>query len=87
MADNYLDHVLQHFLSLNQAIEDVRQRIVTVSGVSYASQDARQVALVMCTHIWRFSPITGDVHMYGNNNERRTSAMGPTDSQWNNTTG
>jgi len=39
------DQVLQDLQSLNQAIEDIRQKIVTVSGVSYASQDARQVAL------------------------------------------
>ncbi|MEW6499794.1 MAG: hypothetical protein AB1589_46120, partial [Cyanobacteriota bacterium] len=39
------DQVLQDFLSINQAIEEIRQRIVTVSGVSYASQDARHVAL------------------------------------------
>ena len=37
--------VLRDLQSLNQAIEDIRQRIVTVSGVSYASQDARHVAL------------------------------------------
>jgi hypothetical protein len=39
------DQVLQDLQSLNQAIEDIRQKIVTVSGVSYASQDARHVAL------------------------------------------
>ncbi len=39
------DQVLEDLQSLNQAIEDIRQKIVTVSGVSYASQDARHVAL------------------------------------------
>ncbi|MEG8990929.1 hypothetical protein VJY32_14285 [Ignavibacteria bacterium 4148-Me] len=39
------DQVLQDLQSINQAIEAIRQRIVTVSGVSYASQDARHVAL------------------------------------------
>jgi len=39
------DQVLKDLQSLNQAIEDIRQKIVTTSGVSYASQDARQVAL------------------------------------------
>lgn len=39
------DQILKDLLSLNQAIEDIRQKIVTVSGVSYASQDARHVAL------------------------------------------
>lgn len=39
------DQVLKDLQSLNQTIEDIRQKIVTVSGVSYASQDARQVAL------------------------------------------
>jgi hypothetical protein len=39
------DQVLKDLQSLNQAIEDIRQKIVTVSGVSYASQDARHVAL------------------------------------------
>lgn len=37
--------VLKDLQSLNQAIEDIRQKIVTVSGVSYESQDARHVAL------------------------------------------
>lgn len=37
--------VVKDLQSLIQAIEDIRQKIVTVSGVSYASQDARQVAL------------------------------------------
>jgi hypothetical protein len=37
--------VLEDFLRLNQAIEDIRKKIETVSGVSYKSQDARQVAL------------------------------------------
>ena len=45
IADNYYGHVLEELRSLNPAIEGVRQRIVTVNGVSYASQDARQVAL------------------------------------------
>jgi len=39
------NQVLKDLQSLNQAIEDVRQKIVTVSGVSYASQDARHLAL------------------------------------------
>ncbi|MFC1604218.1 hypothetical protein ACFL5F_04240 [Planctomycetota bacterium] len=39
------NQVLKDFQSLNQIIEDIRQKIVTVSGVSYVSQDARQVAL------------------------------------------
>jgi hypothetical protein len=39
------DQVLSGFKSLNRAIEDIRQKIVTVSGVSYTSQDARHVAL------------------------------------------
>lgn len=39
------DQVLNDLQSLNQAIEDIRQKIVTVCGVSYASQDARHVAL------------------------------------------
>ena len=39
------DQVLKDLQSLNQAIEDIRQKIVTVCGVSYASQDARHVAL------------------------------------------
>jgi uncharacterized protein YoaH (UPF0181 family) len=39
------DQVLKDLQSLNQAIEDIRQKIVTMSGVSYASQDSRQVAL------------------------------------------
>jgi len=39
------DQVLNDLQSLNQAIEDIRQKIVTVCGVSYASRDARHVAL------------------------------------------
>ena len=39
------EQVIKDLQNLNQAIEDIRQKIVTVSGVSYASQDARQVAL------------------------------------------
>ena len=39
------DQVLEDLQSLNQAIEDIRQKIVTVNGVPYASQDARHVAL------------------------------------------
>jgi hypothetical protein len=39
------DHVLKDLQSLNQVIEEIRQKIVTVCGVSYTSQDARQVAL------------------------------------------
>jgi hypothetical protein len=39
------DQVLNDFQSLNQTIEDIRHKIVTVCGVSYASQDARHVAL------------------------------------------
>ncbi|MBI2918378.1 MAG: hypothetical protein HYY01_10345 [Chloroflexi bacterium] len=39
------NHVLKDLQSLNQAIEEIRQKIVTVNGVSYTSQDARQVAL------------------------------------------
>ena len=50
MADqimNYsnFDQVLNDLRSLNQAIEVIRQKVVTVSSISYASQDARQVAL------------------------------------------
>jgi hypothetical protein len=39
------DQVLKDLQGINQDIEDIRQKIVSVSGVSYASQDARQVAL------------------------------------------
>ena len=39
------DQVLNDLRSLNRAIEDIRQKIVAVSGVPYASQDARHVAL------------------------------------------
>lgn len=39
------EQVLQKLQSLNQSIEDIRNKIVTVSGVSYRSQDARHVAL------------------------------------------
>jgi hypothetical protein len=39
------DQVLKDLQSLNQAIEDIRQKLVAMSGVSYVSQDARQVAL------------------------------------------
>jgi hypothetical protein len=45
MSYSNFDQVLKDLQSLNQAIEDIRQKIVTVSGVSYASQDARHVAL------------------------------------------
>ena len=37
--------VVSDLNDLNQTIEDLRQRIVSGSGVSYASQDARHVAL------------------------------------------
>lgn len=37
--------VVEDLQSLIQDIEEIRQKIVTVSGVSYASQDARHVAL------------------------------------------
>lgn len=39
------DQIVYDLQSLNQTIEDIRQKIVTVSGVSYASQDARHIAL------------------------------------------
>jgi len=39
------DQVLKDLQSLNQAIENIRQKLVTVSGVLYVSQDARHVAL------------------------------------------
>lgn len=39
------DQVLSDLQSLNQAIEDIRQKIVNVCEISYASQDARHVAL------------------------------------------
>jgi len=39
------DQVLEDLQSLNQTIEDIRQKIVTVSKAPYTSQDARQVAL------------------------------------------
>ena len=44
--NNYnFDQVLNDLQSLNQVIENIRQKIVTMSGVLYASQDARHVAL------------------------------------------
>jgi hypothetical protein len=44
---NYSDfnQVLSDFQNLNQAIENIRQKIVTVCKIPYASQDARHVAL------------------------------------------
>jgi len=43
---NYnFNQVLEDFQGLNQAIEDIRQKIVTESEVLYTSQDARHVAL------------------------------------------
>ena len=39
------DQVLSDLHSLNQAIADIRQKMVTMCGVSYASQDARHIAL------------------------------------------
>lgn len=39
------NQVLKDFQGLNKTIENIRQKIVSVSGISYASQDARQVAL------------------------------------------
>lgn len=45
MHYSHFCQVLGDLQSLNQAIEDIRQKIATMSGVSYASQDARHVAL------------------------------------------
>ncbi len=42
---NDFDQVLCDLQRLNHTIEDIRQKIVTVSGVSYDSQDARHIAL------------------------------------------
>ena len=38
------DQVLDDFVALNQTVETIRQRLVA-NGISYTSQDARQVAL------------------------------------------
>lgn len=40
-----LNQVVSDLNDLNHAIKDIRQKIVTVCGVTYASQDARHVAL------------------------------------------
>jgi hypothetical protein len=45
MPSNNLYHLIDDLLNLNQAIEDIRQRLVSLNGVPYLSQDARQVAL------------------------------------------
>ena len=45
MSYSNFGQVLTDLQILNQTIEDIRQRIVTTSGISYTSQDARQVAL------------------------------------------
>lgn len=45
MIYSNFNRVLSDLQNLNKAIEDIRQRLVTVCGVSYASQDARHVAL------------------------------------------
>ena len=39
------DQVLKELRGINQDVEDIRQEIASVSGVSYASQDARQATL------------------------------------------
>jgi hypothetical protein len=45
IENNYFYHLVDDFLSLNQAIEDIRQRVASMSDATYTSQDARQLVL------------------------------------------